>query len=146
MTRDTRTIIIFLGVVYLCIGLGAFISPAMFMFYATRNDLVSAPFLKFLGTLVLIYGPCFLIAYAWIRRRKWGRYLLVAYNGLWFAYMSYAFVARMINYSESYLVLVIAGFLIPLIVLGGAYCVRLSKRCQGTHELLDYGPQRGQVP
>jgi|SRR5258707_11309330 len=118
MSRDTKTLTTIVGVVYLCAGLVPFPALAMYLLYVPKNVLASTPFLKHLGTLILIYGPCFPIAYAWIRRRKWGRYLLIAYNGLWFADMSYAFVARMINYSESHLSLVVTAFLSILIVLG----------------------------
>ncbi len=119
MRRDTETITIFIGVAYLCLGLAGCISP-VFLLLTTPMSAIAAPHsLIFWATQILILGPFFLIAYAWIRRRAWGRYLLFAYNGLWFAYMTYAFVARMINYSESHLVLVVAGFLIPLIILGG---------------------------
>ena len=81
----------------------------------------------YLGRLILIYGPCFFIAYAWIRRRKWGGYLLIAYNGLWFANVLYLFISRMINYSESHLVLVVTSFLIMLIVLGSLIVVAFQE-------------------
>jgi len=119
MSRDTKTLATLVGIIYLCVGLAALPAPVMFLLYVPKSDLASKPFLMNMGVLILLFGPSFLIAYAWIRLRKWGRYFLIAYNGLWFGYMSYGFVARMINYSESHLVLVIAGFLIPLIVLGG---------------------------
>jgi hypothetical protein len=127
MSRDKETLTAIVGVVYLCAGLAASISPAMFLLYAPKGVLASASSLTFLGTLLLIFGPCYPIAYAWIRRRKWGRYLLIAYNGLWFMAMSYAFVARMVNYSGRRLDLVVAGFLIPLVVLGSLIALALQK-------------------
>jgi len=116
---DPETITIFTGVVYLCVALAACVSPVVFLFTAPESVLISAGSLSFWSEQILILGPLFLIAYGWIRRRKWGRYLLIAYNGFWFADMGYAFAARMINYSESRLVFVIAGFLFILTVLGG---------------------------
>jgi hypothetical protein len=127
MSRDTETIIIFIGVVYLCLGLAGCMTPVFFLLAAPMSAITAPHSLIFWATQILILGPFFLIAYAWIRRRRWGRYLLIAYNGLWFAYMSYGFVARIINYSESHLVLVIAGFLIPLIVLGGLIVFAFQK-------------------
>jgi hypothetical protein len=127
MSRDTKTLTTIIGIVYLCAGLAASIFPALALLYVPKRDLASASSLIFFGTLLLIYGPCFLIAYAWIRRRKWGRYLLIAYNGLWFASMSHAFVARMHNYSESHLGLVVTAFLIPLIVLGSLIAFAFHK-------------------
>ena len=118
MSRDTKTLTTIVGVVYLCVGLAPSPALAMYLLYVPKSVLASKPFLMHLGTLILIYGPCFPIAYAWIRGRKWGRYLLIAYDGLWFAYMSYAFIARMINYSESHLGLVVTVFLTILIILG----------------------------
>jgi hypothetical protein len=117
MRRDTETIIIFIGVVYLCFGLSACITPVMFLLAAPTSALSFPHAVIFWGMQILIVGPLFLIGYAWIRRRMWGRYLLIADSGLWFAYLSYAFVVRMIHYSESHLVLAITGCLIPLIVL-----------------------------
>lgn len=127
MSRDTETTTIFIGVAYLCLGLAACISPIFFLLTAPMSAITAPHSLIFWATQILILGPFFLIAYAWIRKRRWGRYLLIAYNGLWFAYMCYAFVARMINYSESHLVFVIAGFLIPLIVLGGLIAFAFQK-------------------
>jgi len=127
MSRDTKTLTTIVGVLYLCVGLGPSPALAMYLLYVPQGVLTSKPFLMHLGTLILIYGPCFPIGYAWIRRRKWGRYLLIAYNGLWFAYMSYTFVARMHNYSESHLGLVVTAFLIPLIVLGSLIAFAFQK-------------------
>jgi hypothetical protein len=127
MSRDTKILTTIVGVVYLCIGLAASIFPAMALLYVPKSDLVSADSLIFFGTLLLIFGPCFAIGYAWIRRRKWGRYLLIAYNGLWFAHMSYAFVARMHNYWESHLGLVATVFLITLVVLGSLIALALQE-------------------
>ena len=90
----------------------------MVLVAAPRNVLLSAPVLRVLGTLVLIYGPCFFIAYGWVRGRKWGRYLLIAYNGIWFKEMSYSFFVWMANYSESHLDLVVTVFLSTLVLLG----------------------------
>jgi hypothetical protein len=130
MILDTEALTTLVGVVYLLGGLSAFVSPAIFLMIAPKSELATAPFLDFLGTQILIFGPCFLIAYAWIRRRKWGRYLLIAYNGLWFALMAYLFVARMINYSEGHLILVVMSFLIILIVLGGLIAFAFQKDVQ----------------
>ena len=127
MNGNKRILTTIVGVVYLCIGLAASIFPAMALLYVPKSDLVSASSLIVFGTLLLIFGPCFPIAYAWIRRRRWGWYLLIAYNGLWFVSMSYTFAARMINYSEGHLDLVIAGFLIPLAVLGSLIALALQK-------------------
>jgi len=118
MGRDTKTLTTLVGAVYLCVGLAALPAPAMFLLYVPKDVLASIPFLMNMGVLILLFGPSFLVAYAWIRRRKWGWYLLIAYNGLWFALMAYLFVARMIHYSESHLIFVVISFLIPLIVLG----------------------------
>lgn len=114
-----KTPTIFVGVIYLCAGLAASIFPAMLLLAAPKDVLFAAQTLIFFGTLLLIYGPCFFIAYAWIRGRKWGWYLLIAYNGLWFAIVSYTFASRLINYSESHLALVVTAFLGILAVLGG---------------------------
>ncbi|SRR6266566_1321097 len=127
MSRDIKALTTIIGVVYLCVGLGASIFPAMFLLYAPKSNLVSASSLIFFGYLALIFGPCFPIAYAWIRRRKWGWYLLVAYNGLWFTDVSYLFVRRMIHYSESHLTLVVMGFLIPLSALGSLLALAFHK-------------------
>jgi hypothetical protein len=116
---DPETITIFIGVVYLCVALAACVSPVVFLLTAPESVLASSGSLSFWSGQILILGPLFLIAYGWIRRRKWGRYLLIAYNALWFADMGYAFAFRMINYSESHLVFVIAVFLFVLTVLGG---------------------------
>ena len=93
--------------------------PRSVLVYRPRERFDFCGLLSFWSEQILILGPLFLIAYGWIRRRRWGRYLLIAYNGFWFADMGYAFAARMINYSESRLVFVIAGFLFILTVLGG---------------------------
>jgi hypothetical protein len=127
MSRDTKTLTTIVGVLYLCVGLAPSPALVMYVLYVPRNILVSKPFVMHLGTLILLYGPCFFIGYAWIRKRKWGRHLLIAYNGLWFADMSYAFAARMHIYSESHLALVVAGFLIPLIVLGSLIAFAFQK-------------------
>jgi len=127
MTRDSKILTTFIGVVYLCVGLGASIFPAMVLFYAPKTVVASTDSLIFFGTLAFIYGPCFAIGYAWLRRRKWGWYLLIAYNALWFAYMSYGFVLRMHGYSESHLDLVVMGFSIPLIVLGSLIALAFQK-------------------
>jgi hypothetical protein len=136
MSRDTKTLTTIIGIVYLCVAL--IFSPAlvMYLLYLPRSVLFSKPFMMHEGLLaILIFAPCFLIAYGWIRRRKWARYLLIIYNGLWFTDMSYSFVVRMINYTESYLVLVVAGFLIPLAVLGGliAFAFQKDVRALMTH-------------
>jgi len=118
MRRDTETIIIFIGVVYFCFGLAACITPVMFLLTAPISVQGSPHALIFWGSQILVLGPLFPIAYAWIRKRSWGRFLLIVYNGVWFAGLSYTFALRMIHYSESHLILVITGFLITLIVLG----------------------------
>src|SRR6267154_459622 len=118
MSRDTKTLTTIVGVVYLCVGLAALPAPAMFLFYVPKSVLASRPFLMNVGVTTLLFGPSFLVAYAWIRRRKWGWYLLIAYNGLWLALMAYLFATRMINYSESHLAFVVTAFLTILIVLG----------------------------
>jgi hypothetical protein len=127
MGRDSKTLITIVGVVYLCVGLAPSPALVMYLLYVPNCVLASTLFLKHLGMLILIYSPCFLIAYAWIRRRKWGLYLLIVYNGLWFTYMSYSFVVRMIGYSESHLVLVVTAFLSILIVLGGLIVFALQE-------------------
>jgi hypothetical protein len=118
MTRDAKNVTTLIGVGYLCVGLSASIFPAMVLLYVPKTVLASTESLIFFGILAFIYGPCFAIGYAWIRRRKWGWYLLIAYNGLWFTYLGYGFVARMHGYTESHLGLVVMGFSTPLIVLG----------------------------
>jgi hypothetical protein len=127
LSRDTKTLTTLVGVVYLCVGLAALPAPAMFLFYLPKSVLASRPFLTNMGVLMLLFGPSFLVAYGWIRRRKWGWYLLIAYNGLWFALMTYLFVARMINYSETHLIFVVMSFLIPLIVLGSLIVFALQE-------------------
>jgi hypothetical protein len=118
MSRDTKTLTTIIGVAYLCVGLVASPALVMYLLYVPKNVLASKPFFMHLGTLMLIYGPCFFIAYGWIRRRKWGLYLLIAYNGLWFTYFSFAFVSRMISAPRSDLSWVVMSFLIILILLG----------------------------
>jgi|HubBroStandDraft_4_1064222.scaffolds.fasta_scaffold01405_6 hypothetical protein len=132
MTRDAKTLTTFIGVVYLCVGLGASILPAMVLLYAPKTVLASTDSLIFFGTLAFIFGPSFAIGYAWIRRRKWGWYLLIAYNGLLFAYISYGFVARIHNYSESHLNLVVMGFSIPLIVLGSLIALAFQRNVRAS--------------
>lgn len=127
MRRNTETIIIFIGVAYLCLGLAFSTSPVFFLLTAPGSAITAPGSLTFWIMQILIIGPLFLIAYSWIRRRAWGRYLLCAYNGVWFAYMTYAFAARMVNYSESYLMLALAGFLIPLIILVGLIAFALRE-------------------
>jgi hypothetical protein len=127
MTRDSKTLTTFIGVVYLCVGLSASIFPAMVSLYAPKTVVASTDSLIYFGTLAFIYGPCFAISYAWLRRRKWGWYLLIAYNGLWFAYISYGFVARLHSYSESHLGLVIMGYSIHLIILGSLIALAFQK-------------------
>jgi hypothetical protein len=127
MSRDTKTLTTIVGVLYLCVGLAFSPALAMQLLYLPKSVLASKPFLMHWGTLALIFGPCFPIAYAWIRNRKWGRYLLIAYNGMSFVYMSNAFVARMHNYSESHLGLVVTVFLIILIVLGSLIAFAFQK-------------------
>ena len=127
MSRDTKTITIFIGVAYLCLGLAGCISPVFFLLTAPTSAITAPHSLVFWVTQILILAPLFFIAYAWIRKKMWGRYLLIVYNGLWFAYMCYAFVVRLMNYSESHLLLVIAGFLIPLIILGGLIVFSFQK-------------------
>jgi hypothetical protein len=118
MRRHIKILTALVGVVYLCLGLAASISPAMFLLYAPKSDLASASSLGFLGSLVLIFGPCFLVAYAWIRRRKWGRYLLIAYNTVWFSYFTFVLIAGVINDAKSPASWAVASFLIILIFLG----------------------------
>ena len=119
MSSNTKTLTILIGVAYLLLGLSAFLEPAAYLLLAPRSQSMSGDFFMFMGWQILIFGPCFFIGYAWVLGRKWGRYSLILYNGLWFMYMSYSFFARMIHYSESHLALVVCGFLLPLIVLFG---------------------------
>ena len=127
MSGDTKTLTTIVGVVYLCVGLAALPAPAMFLFYVPKSVLASRPFLMNVGVTTLLFGPSFLVAYAWIRRRKWGWYLVIAYNGLWLALMAYLFATRMINYSESHLAFVVTAFLTILIVLGSLIVFSIQK-------------------
>ena len=127
MSRDAKTITTIVGVLYVFVGLMPSPALAMYLLYVPKSVLASKPFLMHLGTLMLIYGPCLFIGYAWVRKRKWGRYLLITYNGLWFAYVSYGFVARMDGYSESHLGLVVTAFLVTLIVLGSLIALAFQK-------------------
>ncbi|PYU27304.1 MAG: hypothetical protein DMG32_07660 [Acidobacteria bacterium] len=127
MSRDTKALTKIIGIVYLCVGLAASPALVMYLLYVPKSVLASKPFLIHLGTLIVIYGPCFFIAYGWIRRRKWGFYLLIAYNGLWFTYFSFAFVSRMISDSKSHLSWVVMSFLIILIFLGSLIALAFRK-------------------
>lgn len=135
MNTYTETLTTIVGVAYLFIGLAVFPAPVMFLIYVPKTDLTSTPFLMNLGTLILIFGPSLLIAYAWIRRKRWGRYLLIAYNGLGFAAFSYLFVERMVTDSTSHSGWVIAAFLIILIILGSliAFALQRDVRAFMTH-------------
>src|SRR2546427_4632999 len=70
MSRDTKALTKIIGIVYLCVGLAASPALVMYLLYVPKSVLASKPFLIHLGTLIVIYGPCFFIAYGWIRRRK----------------------------------------------------------------------------
>ena len=91
MTRDSKTLTTFIGVAYLCVGLSGSIFPAMALLYVPKTVLASADSLHFFGVLAFIVLPCYGIGYTWLRGRKWGWYLLIAYNGFWFAYISFGF-------------------------------------------------------
>jgi hypothetical protein len=125
--RHTESLVTAVGVAYLLIGLAVLPAPAMFLMFVPRSDLTSISFLMNLGVLLLIFGPCLLIGYAWIRRRKWGRYLLIAYNGIGFAGLSVVFVDRMVSDSTSRLGWAITAFLTILIVLGSLIVLALQK-------------------
>jgi len=126
MSSSTKILTTVVGIAYLFIGLAVFPAPAMFLTFVPKNELASTPFLINLGVLILVFGPCLLIGYAWIRNRRWGRYLLIAYNGIGFMYFSFAFVQRMTNDSVSDLGWV-TTFLTILIVLGGLVGVAFQK-------------------
>jgi hypothetical protein len=95
MSRHTKTLIPLVGALYLFLGLSIFPAPVMFLIFAPRSMVFSIPMLINIGVLVLIFGPCWLIGYALIRRRKWGIYLLVAYNGIGFVYFAVLFFQRL---------------------------------------------------
>lgn len=135
MSRLTETLATIVGVAYLFIGLAIFPAPVMFLMFVPKKELVSTSFLMNLSVLTLIFGPCLLIGYAWIRKRRWGRYLLIAYNGVGLMYFIYAFAERITNDVTSHLGWVIAAFLTILTLLGSliAFALQEDVRSLMTH-------------
>lgn len=127
MNPYIKILTILVGGVYLCFGLVASLSSVMFLLYALKSDLASAPSLIYLGSRILIFGPCFLIAYACIRGRKWGRYLLIAYNGLWLTYLTFALAAGMIADAKPIANSVVISLLVIFIVLGSLIAFAFQK-------------------
>jgi hypothetical protein len=127
MSRYIKILTNLVGGVYLCFGIVAFLSSAMFLLYAPKSDLASAPSLIYLGSRILIFGPCFLIAYACIRGKKWGRYLLIAYNGLWLTYLIFALVAGMVADPKPVASWLVTSFLVIFIVLGSLIAFAFQK-------------------
>ncbi len=95
MSHESKYLTIVVGVLYLCVALSASIFPAMYLFYASKAEVFSVSSMTLLGELALMFGPCYLIAYSWIRGKKWGRYLLIVYNGSWLIHFIYILVASL---------------------------------------------------
>lgn len=82
------------------------------------NKLVSSYVLIYFGYKVLAVGPCFLIAYACIRRRNWGRYLIIGYNGLCLTYVTAAVISEIVTNPKSIDGPIVVAILVIYSVLG----------------------------
>ena len=122
MSRYAAILIILVGAVYLIFGIAASVFPAMFLvavLHAPRSAPIAADSLVFLGYTLVTVGPCYLIVYALVRHKKWGRYLLICYNSSWLAYLTYAFVTRFITNPKSVSGPAVVPAMVAFLILGG---------------------------
>jgi hypothetical protein len=127
MSRYAADLITLVGAAYLLLGLAALVFPVMFLLYAPKSAMISAHSLIYFGYKIVVLGPCFLIAYAFIRRRKWGQYLLIAYNGLWLTYVTFALVAELVTEPKPLAGPVLIVVLLIYIILGGLIAIVFQK-------------------
>lgn len=130
MSRYTAQVITLVGTVYLVLGLAASVFPAMFLLYAPQSALTSGNSLIYFGYKIVTIGPCYFIAYALIRQRNWGRYLLISYNALWLVYITFALVRTTEPQGVDTPVLVVA--LIAYIILGGLIALMFQRDVRAT--------------
>lgn len=116
LRAHVRSLISVIGGLYLCVGLVALIPLGIFLFVAPRNSVLSNPGLIYCITRILMFAPCIFIAYACFRRRSWGRYLLMTYNGMWLVY--FAFIIGAVEDPKAVEAWVVGLLLIICIVLG----------------------------
>jgi hypothetical protein len=97
MTRSKTSLITFVGVIYLFVGLAGSIFPIMLLLSKPSVELLSPDSLLYAAVKLITVVPCFIIAYGWIRRKKWGLHLMIAYNALWLTYVTFALVSEMLR-------------------------------------------------
>ena len=131
MSRVTAILIAIVAICYLVFGLAEWIAPGIFLLLAprrafTREFVFSQAILWYIGYKILTTGTWFFIAYALIRHKKWGRYLLILNNVSWLGYLTYAFIAQLINEPSSVGGSTLVGTLISCLILG----VLIAFACQ----------------
>jgi len=99
----------------------------MFLLYAPKSALISADSLIYSGYKIITFGPCCLIAYAFIRQRKWGRYLLISYNAMWLVYVTFALIGESTTEPQRLEGPVLVVALIAYMVLGGLIALVFQK-------------------
>src|SRR2546428_9517850 len=98
MTRKSQSLFILVSIVYLSAGLLGSFFPVIVLLVALVSPWSTVVRL-FADTWVwwayriAAVGPCFAVAYAFLRRRNWGWYLLIAYNSSWLVFLTFVLVA-----------------------------------------------------
>jgi len=90
--------------------------------FEARAAVLTFDFFLYVTYKLITVVPCFVIAFAFLRRKQWGLYLLIFHNGLWIIYVSYAVFIEIItartkvNVPVIIAVLLIYSVLISLVV------------------------------
>jgi hypothetical protein len=83
--------------------------------------------LAFWAFRIVAVVPSFVIGYALLRRRNWGRYVLIAYNLWWLVFLSYVLLTQSSREQVSMTSAAWGLILIIYVVLGGLIWLVLTR-------------------
>lgn len=93
-----KTLLIIIALLYAFVGVTSLFSFLSFLIYVPKQEYAEDPL-----TLIWLIMPllnsvvCFLIFYAFLRLKTWGRRLAITYNGLWLTYGIFASIGGLIT-------------------------------------------------
>jgi hypothetical protein len=132
MTRKSEALLIIVAIPYLTAGLMGSFFPTIVIatMFGSRSWSTFGRLFRdgwyWWALRVAAVGPCFAIAYGFLRRRRWGWYLLIAYNLCWLVYLAFVLVGMAIDERQSTLA-AWSVFLVVFLILSGLICLMFQK-------------------
>ena len=132
LTRKSQSLLMLISIVYLSAALIGSFFPAIVLLVALVSSWSTVARL-FADTWVwwafriAAVGPCFAVAYAFLRHRKWGWYLLIAYNSSCLVFLTVVLLAGLSRYPGSMTGATAVMFLLMFLILGGFICLMFQK-------------------